>query len=420
MKYAPVTRIAVTLDIEGRPRPLGEIAWSQAERLAYFEYAADFLQNPVTLSPFNLPARPGAQAAKAMAFDGLHGVFNDSLPDGWGRLLLDRRLQAHGIDHHALTPLDRLAAVGLTGMGALSYQPKLDNAEGLDPTVSLDWFADEISKVQGELSVKEIDTLQGAQGGSAGARPKIMIAISPDHNHLVIDYGQPLPKGYSPWMVKFRGQQDPADIGAEEEAYARMASAAGISMAETRLLETGRGNRLFATRRFDRTDAGRLHMHTVGGLVYADHRIPPLDYKDILKVVHMMTRDHTEVMSMYRRMVFNVIAHNRDDHAKNHALLMNGAGTWKLTPAYDLTFSDGPGGEHSTTVANEGRNPRRHHLLQIAREASIGLRDAEREIERVIAAVANWNAFAREVDLSAERRTMLEASFAATIERSRT
>ncbi|CAL4869223.1 hypothetical protein MMA231_03514 (plasmid) [Asticcacaulis sp. MM231] len=382
MKYKPVSRLKVTLDIEGASRCLGEMAWSHQERCAFFEFDGGYLNDPYTVSPFYLPAKSGAQPAKREPFEGLHGIFNDSLPDGWGRLLLDRRLQKHGIDHHALTPIDRLAAVGATGMGALSYQPELPSPKGLDPSTDMDWFAEEISRIQEELSITEIETLQGAQGGSAGARPKIMVGLSKDRKHIVIDYGQPLPAGYEPWLVKFRSSNDPQEIGAEEEAYARIARAAGVDMAETRLIETAKGKRLFATRRFDRNENGRLHMHTVSGLVHADHRTPSLDYKDVLKVVHMMTRDHQEVLRMYRRMVFNVLAHNRDDHAKNHALLMNWEGIWKLSPAYDLTLSSGPGGEHCTTIANEGRNPGQKHMLEIARITSITEREASAEIDR--------------------------------------
>lgn len=415
MKYTPINRVKVSLEIEGASSLIGELAWSQDERRAYFEYTADYLKRPQTLSPFHLPTAPGVHPAKHTPFEGLHGLFNDSLPDGWGRLLLDRRLQKHGVDHNVLTPLDRLAAVGGTGMGALSFAPVLPQAGGLDPQAGLDWFADEISNIQSGLSVEQIDMLQGAQGGSAGARPKIMIGLSPDHQRLVIDYGQTLPGGYEHWMVKFPSRQDPIDIGAEEEAYARMAGSAGIDMSHTRLLKTEKGNRLFATRRFDRSRKGRVHIHTIGGLLYADHRTPSLDYKDILKVTRLMTRDHGEVLRMFRRMVFNVLAHNRDDHVKNHSLLMNAAGVWTLTPAYDLTFSSGPGGEHSTTIANEGRAPQRKHMLQIAQEAAIGKQDANEEIDRVISAVANWKIFADEVELSKARRSELEGVFAAAI-----
>ena len=405
MKYTPIQRMRVILDIEDEPRTLGQLAWRQEDRRAYFQYAADYLQAPLNLSPFHLPPKPDAQAAGPQPFEGLHGLFNDSLPDGWGRLLLDRRLQKHGIDHHALTPIDRLAAVGRHGMGALRYEPEFEKPGGMDAEASLDWVAGEIAKVQTELAVADIDRLQSAQGGSAGARPKIMIGLSSDRESLVLDYGQPLPDGFEPWLVKFRSVYDPADIGAEEQAYALMAAAAGIDMSETRLLTTAGGNRLFATRRFDRTPKGRLHVHTVSGLVNADHRLPSMDYNDILKITNMMTRDHTEVVRMFRRMVFNVFARNRDDHAKNHALMMDKTGRWTLSPAYDLTHSSGPGGEHSTTIANEGRNPGPAHMLEVARRASIAELEARSTVDHVRAVVRDWPGFAELAGL-ARQRTM--------------
>jgi len=406
--FSPVPRVKVILDVEGTQRPMGALAWSTAERRAYFEYAPEFPVSGLLVSPFHLPLRLGAQPARQDLFEGLHGVFNDSLPDGWGRLLLDRRLQQHGIDYQSLTPLDRLAAVGQTGMGSLRFVPELEKPADLDPHVDLDWFEEEVGKTQTELSVDNIDTLQGAQGGSSGARPKIMVGLSADRKSLIIDYGQPMPEGYDQWIVKFRSRADPTEIGAEEYAYALMAKDAGIDMAETRLLETRKGARLFATKRFDRTDLGRLHMHTIGGLINADHRIPSLDYRDIIKATLMMTRDQAEVLRMFRRMIFNVLAYNRDDHAKNHAFLMDGSGTWKLSPAYDLTFSTGPGGEHSTTVAGQGRSPTEKDILDIAKEASIDGRTAKGEIDRVRSAIDNWRIHAAGAGLSHQRAAELD------------
>ena len=407
MKFTPVPRMRVILDIEGQPRTIGELAWSKEERRAYFQYAPEFLAAPLPLSPFHLPLNPQALAASINPFEGLHGLFNDSLPDGWGRLLLDRRLQKHGIDYQALTALDRLAAVGTTGMGALVYEPAMDTSNDMK-NVDLDWFADEITKIQTEVDLVEIDTLQAAQGGSAGARPKIMIGLSPARDRLVIDYGQPLPEGYEPWMVKFQSTLDSAEIGAEEQAYALMAADAGVDMSPTTLLTTGKGNRLFATRRFDRSAKGRLHVHTISGLLHADHRLPSLDYQQILKAVAMMTRDHRDVVRMFRRMAFNVLARNRDDHARNHALIMDKTGRWTLSPAYDLTYSTGPGGEHSTTIANEGRAPQIKHMLEIARGASISEAHAKSEIEAVRAAIEAWPRHAEQAKLRKSRRIELE------------
>lgn len=408
MKFTSIRKMSVYLELEGNEKKLGTLAWSGRERRAYFEYAAEFLAAPLLVSPFHMMASTGLIAAPRDPFDGLHGVFNDSLPDGWGRLLLDRRLQRAGIDYTRLTPVDRLSAVGRTGMGALSYVPELPDDQEPQPVTDLDWFADQVELVQAEMDVADIDSLQGAQGGSAGARPKIMIGFNQAENRCVLDYGQPLDPGFERWMVKAPSSDDPREIGPEEKAYSLMAVAAGLTMADTLLLETRKGRRLFATKRFDRTPAGRLHMHTASGLLNASHREASVNYEQLHKLTHIMTRDATEVLKMFRNMVFNVFARNRDDHAKNHAFLMDGNGRWSLAPAYDLTFSSGPGGEHSTAIAGEGRNPGMSHLLAVSRGASISDQDAREVIEQVRAAVDRWPEFAEEVQLSRTRTAELD------------
>lgn len=407
MKFKPVQRMSVYLHLEGDERKLGTLAWSGKERRAYFEYSPEFLAAPLLISPFHMMASAGLIAAPRDPFDGLHGLFNDSLPDGWGRLLLDRRLQRVGIDYTRLTPIDRLSAVGRTGMGALTYIPDLPDDERQSADSDLDWFADQVELVQTETDIADIDSLQGAQGGSAGARPKIMIGFKSAENSYVLDYGQPLNPGFERWMVKAPSSDDPREIGAEEKAYALMAKAAGLEMAETRLFDTSKGRRLFATKRFDRTPSGRLHMHTASGLLNASHREASLNYEQLHKLTHMMTRDASEVLKMFRNMAFNVYARNRDDHAKNHAFLMDGKGRWSLAPAYDLTFSSGPGGEHSAAIAGEGRAPGMSHLLTVSRGASIADQDAMEIIDQVRMAVDQWPQFAEQVGLSKARTVEL-------------
>lgn len=407
MIFRAVKAMRVILDLEGCKRDLGTLAWSSDERRAYFEYAAEFMASPLPVSPFHLAVKVGLLPAQNTPFDGLHGLFNDSLPDGWGRLLLDRRLQRAGIDYHKLTPLDRLSAVGTSGMGALAFVPEMpDDSESAG---DLDWFVEQVELVQQQRDTAELDALHGAQGGSAGARPKIMIGLNPQENTFVLDYGHRLAEGFERWMVKSRGPDDPKEICIEEHAYALMARAAGLQVAETRVLRTGKGKSLFATRRFDRTGQGRLHMHTASGLLYADHRQASLDYTALHKLTRMLTRDSAEMLRMFAHMTFNVYAKNRDDHAKNHAFLMGMDGRWALSPAYDLTFSSGPGGQHSAAVAGEGSDPGRQHLLAVARSASIADHDAMAMIERVRSAVDRWPEFADEAGLSKMRSRELDS-----------
>lgn len=399
----------VLLDLEGRQRNLGTLAWSAGERRAYFEYSADFLTTPLLMSPFHLWVKPGIIPAPHEPFDGLHGLFNDSLPDGWGRLLLDRRLAKAGIDYRMLTPLDRLSAVGKTGMGALVYLPELPDSEKTTTVPSnLDWFVEQVDLVQREMDTADIDTLQAAQGGSAGARPKIMIGYNEAQHSFVLDYGQHMEPGYERWIVKGRSKDDHAGIGSEEWAYALMAGAAGIKMSETRVFDTNKNDRLFATKRFDRTSNGRIHMHTASGILNASHRQASLSYGTLHRLTLKMTKDATEVARMFRHMVFNVYARNRDDHAKNHAYLMAADGNWKLSPAYDLTLSIGPGGEHSVDIAGNGRNPGEREIMAVAREASISERDAKVVIEQVRSAISRWTEFADEAELSKSRTSEID------------
>lgn len=187
-----------------------------------------------------------------------------------------------------------------------------------------------------------------------------------------------------------------------------MARAAGLEMAETRVFATVKGNRLFATKRFDRTPNGRLHMHTASGILNASHRQASLNYGQLHKLTQMMTRDSSEVLRMFRHMVFNVYARTRDDHAKNHAFLMTADGRWRLSPAYDLTFSNGPAGEHSADVAGNARTPGLREIMTVAKAASIFERDAKDVVDQVRSAIGLWPQFAEDVGLSKPRVSALD------------
>lgn len=408
MKFVAIEKMKVALDLEGVPRDVGTLAWSSKERQAYFEYAPEFIADPLPISPARLPARAGLEPPGKIPdeFQGLHGAFNDSLPDGWGRLLLDRRLLKLGVQPEHVTPLDRLSAVGATGMGALVFKPQVPH-EKHGPN-DLDWFIEQVERVQNEMDTADIDALQEAQGGSAGARPKIMVGLSREKNSFFIDYGLGMKPGFEHWIVKGRTIRDRLDIGIEEHAYALMARAAGLRMADTAIIKTAKGDHLFATKRFDRTPAGRLHMHTASGLLNASHRSATIDYRGLHKATAALTRNSDDVVRMFQHMVFNVFARNRDDHAKNHSYLMGLDGQWTLAPAYDLTFSLGDHGEHSAAINGEGRNPGKQDILAVARGASIAEKQALEIIEVVRNAVDHWPEFADEAGLGKARSEELD------------
>lgn len=397
-----VEKLSVALDFYGQRIEVGTLAWSREERRAYFQYHPDFAARHLALSPFKLATGTEAKEAPYQPFGGLHGMFNDSLPDGWGRLLLDRRLQKLGYDFRLLTPLDRLAYLGQTGMGALRYVPykSFDSSGGGE--IDLDWLAAQANAIQNEVDEADVDRLLEIQGGSAGMRPKIMIGLNQKTGKIVADDGSGLPDGFDAWLLKFKSSEDPAEIGKEEYAYSLMARAAGIDMPPTKLIKTEKGS-YFAVERFDRTTGGSLHVQTASGLLDADHRAPSMDYDTLLKVTRLLTRDERHVRQMFVRMIFNVLARNRDDHAKNHAFLMTQDGTWHPTPAYDLTLSEGPAGEHNLAVDGEGRNPTRQHIMAVADRASIPKAEAEKLLERTRLAVDRWPEFGKTAGLSDAR-----------------
>lgn len=244
-----------------------------------------------------------------------------------------------------------------------------------------------------------IDDLLIMNGSSAGAHPKILIAIQPketivSNNNLNIDHND--------WIVKFRSSQDPKDIGAIEYAYNLMAKSAGLIIPEIKLFKSKIGSGHFGVKRFDRKDGRFIHMHTLSGLLHADHRYPSLDYSTIMKVTKILTQNELEVEYQFRNAVFNVFAHNRDDHSKNFSFLMDETGSWTVSPAYDLTFSSGPGGEHCTSVMGEGRAPTTSHLEKLAKTAGIHDKTAQQIIEEVKSTVLQWPTFAEEANVSSQ------------------
>ncbi len=390
VSYEPINLIKISLSFDNTVIAVGKMA--RRERKIYFEYDASFIERDMEVSPIRCPLKPGVQTFDPFLFEGLPGVFNDSLPDGWGRLLLDRNMRLEGIIPNQLSPLDRLAHVGHTGMGALIYEP-YHGGNTPPGHINLDTLATHAKQVlEGEATdvLKELLLLNGS---SAGARPKAMIGVS--HNRKEIVHGiYDLGDGYDPWLVKFPDVNDGLDAGAIEYVYALMAKEAGLQMEDIHLFPSDKGPGFFATRRFDRRDGKRLHSHTACGLLHSDFRTPSLDYEDLIALTMILTRDIREAEKMYRLSVFNVLAHNRDDHAKNFSFLMDHNGDWKLSPAYDLTFSSGPRGEQSSMVMGEGKNPGKADLIRLGLEAKLPRKKIDEAIEKTKSAIGRWRELA--------------------------
>jgi serine/threonine-protein kinase HipA len=394
MAYNPTELLTVYLDARNQRRKVGRLAFKDKQVL--FEYDAEFLALGVEISPIKLPLRPGVSVADTAIFDGLFGVFNDSLPDGWGRLLLDRTVEKYGIHRGQLNPLDRLAYVGRNGMGALSYEPEFGQQSTAEAPLALDRLAEESAAVLAGENEEVFEELLRLNGSSSGARPKIVAQVSADKKRII--HGQQeLQPGYTHWMIKFPSSQDARDVGAIEYAYSLMARDAGVEMSETHLFRTRR-NKYFGTKRFDRDGDARIHMHSLSGLIHADHRTPTLDYDMLLRVTLALARNVQDAEKAYALACFNVLAHNRDDHAKNFSFLLNARNEWIFAPAYDLVFSYGPGGEQSMLVMGEGKNPGITHLQALGKHH--GLKNAATILEKIQKAVGKFPRYAEQAGMS--------------------
>jgi serine/threonine-protein kinase HipA len=296
---------------------------------------------------------------KFLPFEGLFGVFDDSLPDGWGRLLVDRMLRKQNIDPDTITPLTRLAIVGASGMGALKYEPEI-NWESTNPSSDLDALADACSKILNTEYSKDLDELFALGGSSGGARPKILTSYEDED-----------------WIIKFPSSLDASDVGEMEYRYALAAKDCGIEMPEVRLFPSETTKGYFGVKRFDRSTAPdgskhRIHVASVSALLETSHRVPNLDYSTLMRLTLKLTDDYREILKLYRLMCFNVFAHNRDDHSRNFSFLYDQATErWQLSPAYDLTYSAGMGGEHATTVNGKDRDISIEDLVKLGADAGL-------------------------------------------------
>ena len=341
--------------------------------LCAFEYTDEWLMNGYSISPFSLPLEKKVFVPKSYEpFEGLYGVFADSLPDGWGRLLVDRLLVKNKINPYEVNSINRLAIVGAGGMGALEYYPENQFLK-TDEKMTLDEIAVECERIFETNNSDNLDEIFKMGGSSGGARPKVYYEIDGEE-----------------WIVKFPSSYDVKDIGKQVYEYSQCARKCGIDMPETRLLSSNFGSGYFAVRRFDRQNGRKVHMISVSGLLETSHRIPNLDYNQLMKLTFILTKSYEEVEKMYRLMCFNVNAHNRDDHSKNFSYIYNiDEKAWKLSPAYDLTYSNSIGGEHATMIDGNGRNPGIEDILRVAQNIQMDEKKAKSIAENIKEIVEN-------------------------------
>jgi serine/threonine-protein kinase HipA len=324
-------------------------------------------------------------------FNGIFGVFADSLPDAWGQLLTRKLLSQKGIAMEQLSILDRLALLGDNTSGALVYRPCENQHSSNLQTIDLDSINENVQHlIQGE-SAEIIDDLFQLGGSPGGARPKIYAGYDPKSDQLIYGNSE-LPDHFQHWIVKFAANVDAPDIANREMAYFQMARAANIDMMESKLLTGASGKKYFDTQRFDRIGNIRLHMISAAGMFHDDFERSQMDYGTLMHEAYNLMHNHSIVEEILRRAAFNIFAHNRDDHSKNFAFLMDSSGKWKFAPAYDLTFSSSSHGMHSTTCARNGVNPGTKELMLLAEHFSIN--NGEKIIQEVKEVIKEWPHFA--------------------------
>ncbi|MFT6916058.1 MAG: serine/threonine-protein kinase HipA [Motiliproteus sp.] len=416
MSFTPIKRLDVWRRYsQGQRARVGTLA--QSPQGVFFQYDEDYLRQHSNISPFQLAFTNALQAAPNSPHHGLHGVFGDSIPDGWGLLLMDRMFRQAGILPSQITAMDRLAFVGNSGMGALSYSPVSDFAA--TQSGSFMSVGDLGLQAQALFDGQTQDVLAAlvAAGSSGGARPKAQLYFCPDNPQLCSTQPQ---EGLRAWLVKFTSQQ--LALGHEEglceAVYLTLARQAAIEVPGWQLVdapEQSGAKKWLALERFDTFEypdkqrPGRLHLHSACGLLDADFRLPSLDYEDLIKASSLLCQSPAAGQQQFRRAMFNLFGMNQDDHSKNWAFLQSDEGRWSPAPFYDVTFSPSPFGEHSTAFAGFGKKPPLKAIQRLASQANYkNWAQARRVIEEVVTAIGQFATVARQLGVSAESIDLIE------------
>ncbi len=355
-----------------------------------FEYSPEAIRQGLELSPRHLKLGPrpyGEFPAHQMR---LPGLVADALPDGWGLLLMDRLFRQNGLNVAALSPLDRLAFIGDRAMGALSFEPAAPVELTAHDIQLLDVAQEARAVIAGQdtLALREL-ALMG--GSPHGARPKLLVHYQPATGSMST---APLPDGQA-WLVKFQAQQEHKEVCAVEHVYAQLAQACGLDMPATRYFDLDKSLAAFGIARFDVDQGRRVPVHTLAGALHADFRLPSaIDYTTFLRATRFFTQDEREVLKAYERAVFNVVFNNRDDHGKNLSFRLGADRRWRLAPCYDLTYNEGPGGEHQMDVCGEGRHITRAHLLRLAEQGGVPRPQAAYTIDRLASQASQFKSLA--------------------------
>lgn len=414
MAYKPVQRLDVSRTLSnGESVKVGVLA--QNRQAVFFQYDADYLQDFGNLSPFKLKATTELQQAPKEPHNGLHGVFGDALPDGWGLLLQDRVFRQQGILPNQVTAMDRLAFVGQSAMGALTFSPSLECASQSQNELEIAELG-----LQAQLlfdgQTDEVLAALVAAGSSGGARPKVQVYFSKEGSKVCRTQAV---EGDDAWLVKFTSNS--LHLGHEEglceAAYLTMAKSASLNPPEWHLLDApsqSGASYWLALKRFDYLNhghglSGRKHMHSACGLLDADFRIPSLDYEDLIKASQMLCKSPAVGQLQFKRAMFNLFACNHDDHSKNWAFLQDDQGVWQPAPFYDVTFSPYGLSEHATSFAGFGKSPPVKAVQSLATAASFAnWQQAQQVIEEVVESISTFKDVAKSLGVKSETVRLID------------
>lgn len=400
-----LTKIKAFLNLDYSKQEIGEMVLDKNR--IYFKYNADFIDSNLEISPFKMKLSNTILFPKETHFDGLFGVFSDSIPDGWGKLLLDRKLISQGTNINQITSLDRLAYLDQNSLGAISYEPEFESNLNFKNDINLDNISHEIDSIYKEVSIDDLEELFLLGGSSGGARPKIHVGYNSKTNEIIRNQSV-LPEDFEHWIIKFPASNDLQDIALVEFVYNQMAKNAGIEVADFRLFETESGKSFFGSKRFDRIKNEKLHLHSVAGLLHDNFRMSTLDYGHIMDCGFRLEKNIAAYDKILRLATFNVLAHNRDDHSKNFSFLMDNNGAWKFSPAYDLTYSNSNFGYHSTSVSGEGKNPQINNLISLANHFNV--KNATMIFDEVATAIKKFDILANDIGINENTNQLIKNS----------
>ncbi|CAG8865785.1 hypothetical protein PS627_01704 [Pseudomonas fluorescens] len=367
--------LASTTAITGRP-------------MIVFEYSDHAKNRGLELSSFTLPLE-GDKLRKGFPSHqlGLPGPVYDSLPDGWGMLLMDRLFRRRRLNPARVGPLERLTFIGKNAMGAMSFEPLAPEGQAPDEHIPLDLLAAEVREVINGEGGEFLQRLLLVGGSPQGARPKALVYRDPETGVFTTA----VKPDHEAWLIKFPAREEHPEVCAIEMVYADCLRRCGIETPDTQYFSLPNGLAAFASRRFDRQDGLRVPMQSLAAFTGADFTTPGvLDYVNFLRATQMCTNDVREKGRAFERAVFNVAFNNRDDHPKNFAYIMQPSGTWKLAPAYDVTFCEGPGGYHQMDVMGEALAIDRAAMLGLAKEAEIPKDAADAITDRICEAASQF------------------------------